>query len=97
MAVDTMAEHDIDISSHRPKDLETVADRRFDYVITVCERAKETCPVLASAETIHWSFADPTEIRDERKQALAFHELYRGLKRRIDLFMTVASLQSHDA
>ncbi len=91
MAIATMAEHDIDISKQVPKDLKQLIGKGFAYVITVCDRAKESCPLVPGTEVIHWSFADPAAVVDERARLLAFHELYRGLKRRIELFMTVAA------
>jgi arsenate reductase len=48
-AVRVMAERGVDISSHRSKHVDDLPDRRFDYVITVCDRARETCPVLPGA------------------------------------------------
>ena len=90
IAIAVMAEHDIDISRRVPKDLKEFAGQRFDYVITVCDKAKAACPAMQDAEMIHWSFPDPAAIDDERAQKLAFHEIYRGLKRRVELFVTVA-------
>ena len=59
-AVAAMQEIGIDISSHRSKGVDEYRDARFDYVITVCDRAKETCPIFpASSVQLHWSFEDP--------------------------------------
>jgi len=59
-AVAVMQEIGIDISSHRSKRVDEYKDARFDYVITVCDRAKETCPIFpASSVQLHWSFEDP--------------------------------------
>jgi protein-tyrosine-phosphatase len=90
LAVATAAEHGIDLKGQVPKDLTQFAGREFDYVITLCDRAKEACPTLPGAEAIHWSFDDPTKAGVETDQARAFKETFRGLKRRIDLFMLVA-------
>ena len=55
-----MQEIGINISSHRSKQVDEYKDARFDYVITVCDRAKETCPIFpASSVQLHWSFEDP--------------------------------------
>ncbi len=60
-AVEAMSELGIDISSHRSKHLREFLDGRFDFVITVCDRAKETCPVFPAASSqLHWSFEDPS-------------------------------------
>ena len=59
-AVAVMQEIGIDISSHRSKRVDEYKDARFDYVITVCDRAKETCPIFpASSVQLYWSFEDP--------------------------------------
>ena len=59
-AVAVMQEIGINISSHRSKQVDEYKDARFDYVITVCDRAKETCPIFpASSVQLHWSFEDP--------------------------------------
>jgi arsenate reductase len=55
-----MREIGIDISGHRSKSVDEFAGQEFDYVITVCDNAKETCPVfLGKAIRIHQSFEDP--------------------------------------
>ncbi|MGE0059629.1 MAG: arsenate reductase ArsC [Dehalococcoidia bacterium] len=65
----------------------------FDYVITVCDRAAEQCPVFPGApERIHWSFPDPAAVEgSEAIRLAAFQETLRGLRRRIEPFITVAS------
>jgi len=62
-AVEAMREIGIDISGHRSKRLDKFLGQRFDYVITVCDRAKETCPVFPSTKSQgHWSFDDPAAV-----------------------------------
>ena len=59
-AIEAMREIGIDISSHRSKSADEFVGRDFDYIITVCDNAKETCPVFPGrAERIHQSFEDP--------------------------------------
>lgn len=59
-AIEAMREIGIDIANHRSKSLDEFLGQPFDYVITVCDNAKEHCPVFpGSAERIHWSFDDP--------------------------------------
>ena len=63
LAVKVLAERGIDISHHRSKSLEEFRGQSFDYVITVCDRIKESCPTFPGApERIHWSFADPAAV-----------------------------------
>lgn len=62
-AVRVMAEAGVDISSHHSKHLDEIADRRIDYVVTVCDHAHETCPVFTGgAKVIHHSFDDPPRL-----------------------------------
>jgi arsenate reductase len=59
-AIEAMREIDIDISSHRSKSAEEFVGQDFDYIITVCDNARETCPFFpGAAERIHQSFEDP--------------------------------------
>jgi len=70
-AVEAMREIGVDISTHRSKHLNEFLDTRFDYVVTVCDRAKESCPIFpGSGMLLHWSFDDPahaTGSADERR------------------------------
>lgn len=59
-AVEAMHEVGIDISGHRSKSADEFVGQDFDYIITVCDNARETCPVFPGhAERIHHSFDDP--------------------------------------
>src|SRR6187551_2523792 len=69
-AIAVMKEKAIDISGHRSKHVDEFSGQHFDYVITVCDDAKEACPVFTDAtQRLHWSLPDPgavegaTEIR----------------------------------
>jgi len=59
-AVKAMSEVEIDISKHRSKSVDEFAGQQFDYVITVCDNAKESCPFFpGGGQRIHHSFEDP--------------------------------------
>jgi arsenate reductase len=59
-AIEAMREIGIDISAHRSKSADEFTGKRFDCIITVCDNAKETCPVFpGNATCIHRSFEDP--------------------------------------
>lgn len=59
-AIAAMSEAGIDISGQRSKNVEEFAGQRFDYVITVCDHARETCPVFfGAAKRLHHGFEDP--------------------------------------
>ncbi len=60
MTVEAMQELGVDVRHHRSKHVEEFQGQAFDYVVTVCDRAKETCPVFPGARNLrHWSFDDP--------------------------------------
>jgi thioredoxin type arsenate reductase len=74
LAIAAMAEKGIDISGQRSKHMDEFAGERFDYVITVCDNAREVCPIFPGApERIHWSIADPSAVEgDEETRLRAF-------------------------
>jgi len=64
-AVAAMNEAGIDISNHRSKSVDEFAGQQFDYVITVCNNAKESCPIFPGGTTrLHQSFEDPAAAPD---------------------------------
>jgi len=90
-----MATRGIDIQSQRSKSISEFEDLSFDYVITVCDRAREHCPTFASGTTfIHWSLPDPALVKDEAAQIEAFEQTARVLERRLHHF--IASIISED-
>jgi arsenate reductase len=89
LAIQAMAEIGIDISHHRSKSVMELAGQSFDYVITVCDRAKESCPVFPGApQRIHWSFPDPAVAQGSEEERLqAFRQVRIGLMNRLRLFV----------
>jgi arsenate reductase len=64
-----MRKHGIDISGHSSKTLEQLLGEPWDYVITVCDQANESCPVFPRAKhRLHWSFADPSKVQGPKRQ-----------------------------
>ena len=82
---------DLDMAGQYPKTLDQFLDRTFDYVITVCDRAAETCPAFpGDPERIHWSFADPAAAKGtEAEQQRAFDATATQLLSRIRLWMSL--------
>jgi arsenate reductase len=71
-AVEAMREAGVDISEQRPKSVEEFAGEAFDYVITVCDNAREQCPFFpAGTRRIHWSFDDPAAAGGDAAARLA--------------------------
>lgn len=71
-AIEVMREAGIDISGHRSKSVDEFAGDTFDYVITVCDNARESCPVFSgTTERIHWSFDDPAANTGSAAERLA--------------------------
>lgn len=67
-AVKAMSEIGIDISSHRSKAVDEFSGQQFDYVITVCDNAKEACPLFpGGGQRIHHSFEDPVAAPQEEQ------------------------------
>jgi protein-tyrosine-phosphatase len=89
-ALATLARHQVPADGLRPKDVASFAGQSFAYVITVCDRAREHCPILPGAEMIHWSFSDPAAEPEDR-QDRAFEDVFVGLERRIRLLDAVES------
>lgn len=85
-SVEVMKELGIDISHHTSKDIATYTNDKFDYVITVCDRAKQQCPVFPGAEPIHWGFDDPAEAPPERQLEM-FRRVRDEIRRRLSLFL----------
>ncbi len=64
LAIKVMAEIGVDISAHRSKSVDKFLASEFDYVITVCDHAKETCPFFPGGkQRLHRSFEDPAAFR----------------------------------
>lgn len=71
-AIAAMEEIGIDITGHRSKSVDEFSGQEFDYVITVCDNAKESCPVFpGKTQRIHWSFDDPAEAGGSDAEVLA--------------------------
>jgi arsenate reductase len=71
-AIAVMREIGIDISGHRSKPVSEFTGQPFDYVVTVCDHARDHCPVFpAECERIHWSFEDPAAVAGDEETRLA--------------------------
>ena len=77
-AIAAMKEIGIDISGHRSKSVDEFIDQPFDYVVTVCDNARESCPVFpARTERIHWTFEGPASVQGSEAERLAAFQRIR--------------------
>jgi arsenate reductase len=87
-AIQVMKEVGIDISGQRSKHVDVVAARRFDYVITVCDQANESCPTFpGTTRRIHWSFPDPAAVEDGERRLATFRIVRDSLRSQLSQFV----------
>jgi arsenate reductase len=86
LAIEVMSEIGIDISKQRSKDVREFFGRAIPYVITVCDNAREHCPIfLGTHKALHWSLEDPAAASGSRDEKLeVFRRIRDELRRRID-------------
>jgi arsenate reductase len=91
LAIKTMRDNNIDISNHTSKLVDQFTDQSFDFVITVCDSAKDNCPTFTGRvkERAHWSFPDPTAGATEEQRVQTFHTVAVELRERIRVWVTV--------
>ena len=93
LAIKVMAEVGIDISSHRSKSAMEFIRQQFDYVITVCDNAKQTCPVFPGKyKKIHWDLEDPAEASgSEEDRLVVFRKIRDQIQNNISEFLAINS------
>ncbi len=84
-----MQERDIDITTSRSKSVDEFAGQEFDIVVTVCDHAKESCPVFPGAkELLHWPFDDPADaVGNDEEQMKFFRRVREEIEERISRFL----------
>jgi arsenate reductase len=92
MTIEVLADVGIDIAGAESKPVSRFLGQTFDYVITVCDRARATCPVFpGGSETLHWGVDDPVEAQGtEADRRAAFERALRELSGRIHTFLPLA-------
>ncbi len=91
-AIQVLTEIGIDISSHRSKHVDEFLGEDFDYIITVCDHAKESCPVFPStAKRIHHNFEDPAAVEGSEQQRLT---AFRRVRNEIRTYLKGFSSQA---
>ena len=89
LAIKVMAEVGVDISEHRSKSAMEFIGQEFDYVVTVCDNAKQTCPVFPGHyEKLHWSLDDPAEAEGSEEDKLkVFRKIREEIKDNVLVFI----------
>jgi arsenate reductase len=86
-AIAVMRELDIDISGHRSNSVDEFAGRHFDYVLTVCDNARESCPIFPGTVAIHHAFEDPAAVEgSEQDRLAAFRRIRDEIKKYLEGF-----------
>jgi arsenate reductase (thioredoxin) len=95
-AIAAMKEQGIDISAHRSKHVDEFRGQRFDYVITVCDHARESCPVFFdAAKRLHHNFDDPASLNGSEEERLAvFRRVREELRTYLSEFASKATTGS---
>jgi arsenate reductase len=87
-AVQVMAEAGVDISNHHSKHLDELKNIQFDYVVTVCDNAHESCPVFpGKTKVVHVSFDDPPRLAKQAKNKEETLNSYRRVRDEIKSFV----------
>ncbi len=96
LAIEVMKEIGIDISNHRSKHVSEFIGQNFDYVITVCDRAKESCPTFpGQVKRIHWSFEDPAEATGTKEERMkVFRKVRDEIKEHILSFINEIEIRA---
>jgi arsenate reductase len=86
----------LNMEGQYPKALEGLFGQRFDYLISVCDRADASCPVFpGDTERIRWSLEDPAAVEgDDEKKKRAFEQTARDLANRIRIWMALPAVAS---
>ncbi len=89
LALRVLGEAGIDLPDARSKHVSEFQNQRFDMIVTVCDSAKESCPVLPGAgRTVHWPFDDPAHTTGtEAERLVAFRRVRDEIKAKIEAFL----------
>jgi arsenate reductase len=83
-AMKVMKESEVDISSHYSKTVDELPKVTFDFVITVCDAAKESCPFFPGGKVVHVGFQDPPALTRDMKDENEILAIYRRVRDEIE-------------
>ena len=86
-AIKVMAEIEVNLSTHFSKTVEELPHQNFDYVITVCDSAKEVCPYFPGSKLIHFSFEDSPALTNGMTDEEEILKIYRKVRDQIETFI----------
>ncbi|MFZ4713758.1 MAG: arsenate reductase ArsC [Bacteriovoracaceae bacterium] len=86
-AMKVMKEAGVDISTHYSKTVDELPNVQFDFVVTVCDSAKETCPYFPGGKIIHIGFQDPPTLTNAMTNEEEILEVYRRVRDEIEVTM----------
>ncbi len=91
LAIETLHDFGIPWQGHPPQGLDVIAGEQWDFVVTVCDRARESCPIFPGRPVLaHWGMPDPAEAAgDDASRRGAFRDAFWTLSRRIDLLLAL--------
>jgi len=90
-AIETLREYSVPWLGHAPRSIDGLERESWDFVVTVCDRAKESCPIFPGQPIMaHWGMPDPAEVTgDDATRQKAFEAAFLLLSRRIDLLLAL--------
>jgi protein-tyrosine-phosphatase len=91
LAISTLERHGVEWNGRAPQGLDAVMGQPWDFVITVCDRAKESCPIFPGQPVVaHWGLPDPAEAGGtEEERRRVFDDTLLSISRRLDLFLAL--------
>jgi arsenate reductase len=96
-AIKAMAEVGIDISGQKSKDVDAFGSMEFDYVVTLCDNARESCPYFpAKTKLVHRGFDDPPRLAENAKNEEEAMAHYRRVRDEIKIFVEALSTHRFD-
>jgi arsenate reductase len=90
-AIEALRDAGIEWAGHPPRGMEGLETQAWDFVITVCDKARESCPVFPGQPVLaHWGMPDPAAVEgDDARKRAAFFDTVTLATRRIDLFLAL--------
>jgi arsenate reductase (thioredoxin) len=91
LAIGALAEHGFAWTGHPPRGLDGLERVHWDFVITVCDKARESCPIFPGQPMLaHWGMPDPAEVvGDEATRRAAFRDALLLIRRRVELMLAL--------